>query len=103
MPLAQRFATAARSPRGSTKDDSAGMRSLLDDAVGPMLLVGHSFGGMVLTEAGAHPSVRHLVYLDALMLDVATRCSRRRTVTSPKGSLRACTRTTTGSSSIRTN
>ena len=55
---------------GSTKDDGAGFRSLLDDSVGPVVLVGHSFGGMVLTEAGAHPSVRHLVYLDALMLDV---------------------------------
>ena len=55
---------------GSTKDDGAGLRSLLDDSVGPVVLVGHSFGGMVLTEAGAHPSVRRLVYLDALMLDV---------------------------------
>jgi pimeloyl-ACP methyl ester carboxylesterase len=55
---------------GSTEDDGAGMRSLLDDSVGPMVLVGHSFGGLVLTETGAHPSVRHLVYLDALMLDV---------------------------------
>jgi pimeloyl-ACP methyl ester carboxylesterase len=55
---------------GSTHDDVAGIRSLLDGVVGPVVLVGHSFGGMVLTEAGAHPVVRHLVYLDALMLDV---------------------------------
>jgi pimeloyl-ACP methyl ester carboxylesterase len=34
----------------STTDDAPGMRSLLDDCVGPMVLVGHSFGGMVLTE-----------------------------------------------------
>jgi pimeloyl-ACP methyl ester carboxylesterase len=33
----------------------------------PVVLLGHSFGGMVVTEAGAHPNVRHLVYLCAFM------------------------------------
>lgn len=35
----------------------------------PVLLVGHSYGGAVITEAGVHPSVAHLVYLAALNLD----------------------------------
>ncbi len=51
-------------------DDVASLRSVLDECVDPVVLVGHSGGGMVLTELGTHPSVKRLVYLDALMLDV---------------------------------
>ena len=54
----------------SATDDVACVRSLLDESIDPVVLVGHSMGGMVLTEAGAHPMVKRLVYLDALMLDV---------------------------------
>ena len=55
----------------SELDDGDSVRSLLDElGEGPVVLVGHSFGGMVLTEVGAHESVRHLVYVDAQMLDV---------------------------------
>ena len=53
----------------SALDDVASLRSVLDECVGPVVLVGHSGGGMVLTEVGTHPSVKRLVYLDALMLD----------------------------------
>jgi pimeloyl-ACP methyl ester carboxylesterase len=56
-------------PESST-GDAACLRSLLDESVEPVVLVGHSFGGMVVTEVGAHPSVVRLVYLDAPMLDV---------------------------------
>jgi pimeloyl-ACP methyl ester carboxylesterase len=51
-------------------DDVASLRSVLDECIDPVVLVGHSNGGMVLTEVGTHPSVKRLVYLDALMLDV---------------------------------
>ena len=54
----------------SELDDAEGVRSVLDDIDGPVVLVGHSSGGMVLTETGNHPSVQHLVYLDSLMVDV---------------------------------
>jgi len=54
----------------SDVDDAESVRSLLDEAGGPVVLAGHSFGGMVLTEIGAHEFVRHLVYVDAQMLDV---------------------------------
>jgi pimeloyl-ACP methyl ester carboxylesterase len=54
----------------SAMDDAACVRSLLDESVDPVVVVGHSMGGMVLTEAGAHPMVKRLVYLDAPMLDV---------------------------------
>ena len=56
---------------GSEVDDAEHLRSLLDEyGEGPVVLAGHSFGGMVLTEVGVHASVRHLVYVDAQMLDV---------------------------------
>jgi pimeloyl-ACP methyl ester carboxylesterase len=54
----------------SELDDAGGVRAVLDDVHGPVVLVGHSYGGMTLTEVGDHPSVEHLVYLDSLMADV---------------------------------
>ena len=53
----------------SALDDVATLRSVLDECVGPVVLAAHSGGGMVVTEVGTHPSVKRLVYLDALMLD----------------------------------
>ena len=44
--------------------DVAATRLVLDRA-GPCVLVGHSWGGMIITEAGAHPNVRSLVYVNA--------------------------------------
>jgi pimeloyl-ACP methyl ester carboxylesterase len=49
--------------------DSANVRSALDAIDGPVVLVGHSYGGAVITEAGTHPQVEHLVYLSAFALD----------------------------------
>jgi pimeloyl-ACP methyl ester carboxylesterase len=49
--------------------DTAHVRSVLDGIDGPVVLVGHSYGGVVITGAGVHPKVRHLVYLAALLLD----------------------------------
>jgi pimeloyl-ACP methyl ester carboxylesterase len=37
---------------------------------GPTLVVGHSYGGSIVTEAGVHPSVVGLVYVDAHAPDV---------------------------------
>jgi pimeloyl-ACP methyl ester carboxylesterase len=56
-------------PFGDLHDDAAAVRRLLDAAGGPVVLCGHSYGGMVITEAGDHPAVRHLVYLAAFMPD----------------------------------
>jgi pimeloyl-ACP methyl ester carboxylesterase len=44
--------------------DVAATRLLLDRSE-PCVLVGHSWGGMIVTEAGAHASVRSLVYVNA--------------------------------------
>ncbi len=49
--------------------DAARVREVLDAGAGPAILVGHSYGGAVVTEAGVHPDVVHVVYLAAFALD----------------------------------
>jgi pimeloyl-ACP methyl ester carboxylesterase len=50
--------------------DAAAVRSLLDEIEGRVLLLGHSYGGMVITQAAAgHQGVQRLVYLCAFMPD----------------------------------
>lgn len=56
-------------PVGGLANDVAAVRELLDALAGPVVLVGHSYGGAVITGAGDHPNVAHLVYLAAFMLD----------------------------------
>ena len=51
-------------PLTGLEADVAATRLVLDRA-GPCILVGHSWGGMIITEAGAHPNVRRLVYVNA--------------------------------------
>jgi pimeloyl-ACP methyl ester carboxylesterase len=51
-------------------DDAAYVRGALDSISGPAVLVGHSYGGVVISEAGAHPNAAHLVYLAGFALDV---------------------------------
>ena len=50
-------------------DDVAAVRSALDEMQAPVTLVGHSYGGAVISEAGNHPSVGRLVFLAAFALD----------------------------------
>jgi pimeloyl-ACP methyl ester carboxylesterase len=54
--------------------DADRVRRVLEVATGPVVLVGHSYGGAVITEAGAHPAVARLVYLAALALDDGETC-----------------------------
>ena len=54
--------------------DAARVLSVLDGIEGDAVVLGHSYGGAVITEAGVHPSVRHLVYLCALALDLDESC-----------------------------
>ena len=55
--------TAVQNPLTALADDVAATRRALDLQDGPVLLVGHSWGGVVVTEAGNHASVVGLVYL----------------------------------------
>jgi pimeloyl-ACP methyl ester carboxylesterase len=57
--------TAVQNPLTSLADDVAATRRALALQDGPTVLVGHSWGGMVITEAGADPKVTALVYVAA--------------------------------------
>jgi pimeloyl-ACP methyl ester carboxylesterase len=56
-------------PSGTFDDDVAAVRAALDEMDGPVVLCGHSYGGAVISEAGTHDKVAHLVYLTAFALD----------------------------------
>jgi pimeloyl-ACP methyl ester carboxylesterase len=62
-------------PLGDLHTDAACVREVLDGLDGDCVLLGHSYGGAVITEAGVHPNVRHLVYLTAFALDAGESCS----------------------------
>ena len=61
-------------PLGDLHTDAARVRETLDGIDGDCVLLGHSYGGAVITEAGVHPSVRHLVYLCAFVIDAEESC-----------------------------
>jgi pimeloyl-ACP methyl ester carboxylesterase len=54
---------SVQNPLTSLADDVAATRRVLDMQTGPVVLVGHSWGGIVITQAGDHPSVKALVYV----------------------------------------
>jgi pimeloyl-ACP methyl ester carboxylesterase len=58
--------------------DTAATREALDRFGRPAVLVGHSYGGAVVTGAGTHPLVRELVYVAAFQLDDGESVSRTR-------------------------
>jgi len=61
--------TIVQNPLSSLGDDVAATNLALDKQDGPTILVGHSWGGTVITEAGNHPKVAALVYVAALQPD----------------------------------
>ncbi|MCT2086658.1 alpha/beta hydrolase [Microbacterium enclense] len=61
--------TAVDNPSQSLREDVAAVTSVIDAIDGPVLLVGHSYGGAVITDAGTHPRVRGLVYIAAWVPD----------------------------------
>ena len=58
-----------QNPLTSFEDDVAATKRVLDQQDGPAILVGHSWGGTVITEAGSHGNVAGLVYVAALIPD----------------------------------
>lgn len=58
-----------QNPTISLGDDVAVTKRTLDVQDGPAILVGHSYGGAVITEAGTHPKVAGLVYITAFAPD----------------------------------
>src|SRR5437879_10593562 len=57
--------TAVQNPLTTLPEAVAAAQRVLDRQDGPTVLVGHSFSGMIVTEAGVHPQVSALVYVAA--------------------------------------
>src|ERR1700675_2861959 len=62
-------AVAVQNPLSSIADEVASTNRLINAQDGPVLLVGHSYGGAVITEAGNNPKVVGLVYVAAFAPD----------------------------------
>jgi pimeloyl-ACP methyl ester carboxylesterase len=58
-------ATSVQNPLTTLPEAVASAQRVLDRQDGPTVLVGHSFSGMIVTEAGMHPNVSALVYVAA--------------------------------------
>ena len=63
-------ATAVQLPLTSLNDDVETVKRALAIEDGPIILVGHSYGGVVITQAGGDPKVAGLVYIAAFAPDV---------------------------------
>jgi pimeloyl-ACP methyl ester carboxylesterase len=57
--------SVVQNPTSSLADDVAATRRIVATQNRPVILVGHSYGGVVITEAGNHPGVAALVYIAA--------------------------------------
>ena len=62
--------TIVQEPNTSFADDVDATKRVLDQQTGPVVLVGHSYAGSVITETGVDPKVSALVYVAALQPDV---------------------------------
>ncbi len=58
-----------QNPTKSLADDVAVTKSAIESLDSDVVLVGHSYGGVVITEAGTHPKVSDLVYITAFAPD----------------------------------
>src|SRR5206468_4969738 len=58
-----------QNPTLSLEGDAAAARMIIDAQDGPVVLVGHSYGGAVISEAGTDPNVAALVYIAAFAPD----------------------------------
>lgn len=72
-----------QNPLTSLADDVNATRRVLDRQDGPTLLVGHSWGGTVITEAGVHDKVAGLVYVSALAPDAGETTAQQYTGFAP--------------------
>jgi pimeloyl-ACP methyl ester carboxylesterase len=62
--------SVVQQPLTGLADDVAATKRVIDQLDGPIVLVGHSYGGTIITIAGADPKVKALVYVSALQPDV---------------------------------
>ena len=87
--------SVAQPPETSYADDQKYTKAAIDAMDGPVVLVGHSYGGSIITEAGNNPKVSALVYSPPLrsMTVRAARRSNRRYRKPPRHSSRTATAT----------
>ena len=67
--------SVAQPPETSYADDQKYTKAAIDAMGGPVVLVGHSYGGSIITEAGNNPNVTALVYIAAFALDEGESCA----------------------------
>jgi pimeloyl-ACP methyl ester carboxylesterase len=70
-----------QNPTLSLEGDVAATRQVIDAQDGPVVLVGHSYGGAVITEAGTDPNVAALVYIAAFAPDAGESVNTANTIT----------------------
>jgi pimeloyl-ACP methyl ester carboxylesterase len=68
--------TVVQEPLTGLAEDVEATKRVIDQQTGPVVLVGHSYGGSVITEAGADPKVSALVYMAALQPDAGEASGR---------------------------
>src|ERR1700754_1087964 len=62
--------TIVQNPQTSLEDDVAATNLALDKQDGPVILVGHSYAGTIITQAGVSPKVLRLVYVEGFQPEV---------------------------------
>ena len=68
LPSCVAFPRGSGEAPGDMYADADAVRAALDEEDEPVVLVGHSYGGMVITDAAAgHENVEHLVYVTSVM------------------------------------
>ena len=67
--------SVAQPPETSYADDQKYTKAAIDAMGGSVVLVGHSYGGSIITEAGNDPNVAALVYIAAFALDEGESCA----------------------------
>src|SRR5580704_6991119 len=67
--------SVAQPPETSYAEDVKYTKAAVDAMGGPVVLVGHSYGGSIITEAGSDPNVAALVYIAAFALDEGESCA----------------------------
>src|ERR1700722_10377741 len=67
--------SVAQPPETSYAADQKYTKAAIDAMGGPVVLVGHSYGGSIITEAGNDPNVAALVYIAAFALDEGESCA----------------------------
>ena len=67
--------SVAQPPEISYAEDVKSAKAAVDAMNGPVVIVGHSYGGAIITEAGNDPNVKALVYIAAFALDEGDSCA----------------------------